>query len=78
LELQPEFFTGVVDEVPVLDVPGEVFVLRKLIPMSMQYDFNIHVSVFHRCCSSFVHNFAGEKARKREGKTVVFLLFFPS
>ncbi|GAQ78990.1 hypothetical protein KFL_000220210 [Klebsormidium nitens] len=46
LKLEPEFFAGVVDAQPVLPVPGEVFALRKLIPMTLQYDFNIHVMDF--------------------------------
>ncbi|KAL6985885.1 (S)-ureidoglycine aminohydrolase [Sarracenia purpurea var. burkii] len=31
---------------PVLQTPGEVFELRKLLPASMPYDFNIHIMDF--------------------------------
>ncbi|GFZ01092.1 ureidoglycine aminohydrolase [Actinidia rufa] len=34
------------DEQPLLQTPGEVFELRKLLPASMPYDFNIHVMDF--------------------------------
>lgn len=31
---------------PVLPVPGEVFALRKLLPSTAAYDFNIHIMDF--------------------------------
>ncbi|PSS11585.1 (S)-ureidoglycine aminohydrolase [Actinidia chinensis var. chinensis] len=34
------------DKQPLLQTPGEVFELRKLLPASMPYDFNIHVMDF--------------------------------
>ncbi|KAK9790343.1 hypothetical protein WJX73_006610 [Symbiochloris irregularis] len=37
---------GSTAERPVLPVPGEVFALRKLLPSSNDYDFNIHVMDF--------------------------------
>ena len=30
-----------------LPVPGEVFALRKLLPATADYDFNIHIMDFH-------------------------------
>ena len=40
------FHHGSVSNQPVLPVPGEVFVLRKLLPQTAAYDFNIHVMDF--------------------------------
>jgi hypothetical protein len=41
------FLHGSVDEQPVLPSGGaEVFVLRKLLPQTLEYDFNIHVMDF--------------------------------
>ncbi|CAN6723138.1 unnamed protein product [Malus baccata var. baccata] len=37
---------GSTDEQPLLETPGEVFQLRKLIPTSISYDFNIHIMDF--------------------------------
>jgi (S)-ureidoglycine aminohydrolase len=37
---------GDVDEQPVQPVPGEVFALRKLLPQTAEYDFNVHVMDF--------------------------------
>ncbi len=42
----PVFQYGSVAEQPVLPAAGEVFVLRKLLPQTEQYDFNIHVMDF--------------------------------
>lgn len=42
----PEMIVGLTHSQPVLEVPGEVFVLRKLLPTSEEYDFNIHVMDF--------------------------------
>ena len=42
----PVFQYGSVNDQPVLPVPGEVFVLRKLVPQTSDYDFNIHVMDF--------------------------------
>ena len=42
----PEFITGMTAAQPVLPVPGEVFALRKLLPQTADYDFNIHVMDF--------------------------------
>ncbi|TYK29924.1 (S)-ureidoglycine aminohydrolase isoform X2 [Cucumis melo var. makuwa] len=33
---------GSTDKQPLLETPSEVFQLRKLLPMSMPYDFNVH------------------------------------
>jgi len=43
----PRVFIGNVDEQPMID-PGapEVFGLRKLLPLSVEYDFNIHIMDF--------------------------------
>jgi hypothetical protein len=43
---KPEFQFGNVSSSPLLPVPGEVFGLRKLIPMTSDYDFNIHIMDF--------------------------------
>lgn len=34
------------DKQPLLETPGEIFELRKLLPTSMPYDFNIHIMDF--------------------------------
>ncbi|XP_071702744.1 (S)-ureidoglycine aminohydrolase isoform X2 [Rutidosis leptorrhynchoides] len=39
----PEQIVGSTDQQPLLDTPGE---LRKLLPMTMAYDFNIHIMDF--------------------------------
>lgn len=38
---------GHTDDVSTLETPGEVFVLRKLLPATTDYDFNIHVMDFN-------------------------------
>ena len=44
---RPQFQSGCVDDQPTVD-PGapEVFGLRKLLPMDLEYDFNVHVMDF--------------------------------
>ncbi|CAI0417739.1 unnamed protein product [Linum tenue] len=42
----PEQIVGSTDEQPLLETPGEVFELRKLLPQTLQYDFNIHIMDF--------------------------------
>ncbi|KAI3501544.1 hypothetical protein L1887_29415 [Cichorium endivia] len=42
----PEIIVGSTNQQPLLDTPGEVFELRKLLPTSLAYDFNIHVMDF--------------------------------
>lgn len=42
----PEMVVGSTYSQPVIETPGEVFVLRKLLPTSEEYDFNIHVMDF--------------------------------
>ncbi|GFQ03033.1 (s)-ureidoglycine aminohydrolase [Phtheirospermum japonicum] len=42
----PEQIIGKTDKQPLLETPGEVFELRKLIPTSLPYDFNIHIMDF--------------------------------
>ncbi|CAN0908350.1 (S)-ureidoglycine aminohydrolase [Linum grandiflorum] len=42
----PEQIVGSTDKQPLLETPGEVFELRKLLPQSLQYDFNIHIMDF--------------------------------
>ncbi|OMP07500.1 hypothetical protein COLO4_07285 [Corchorus olitorius] len=37
---------GSTDKQPLLETPGEVFQLRKLLPASIPYDFNIHIMDF--------------------------------
>ncbi|EOY24176.1 Ureidoglycine aminohydrolase isoform 3 [Theobroma cacao] len=37
---------GSTDKRPLLETPGEVFELRKLLPASIPYDFNIHIMDF--------------------------------
>ncbi|KAF2299170.1 hypothetical protein GH714_030893 [Hevea brasiliensis] len=41
-----ELIVGSTDEQPILETPGEVFELRKLLPPSLPYDFNIHIMDF--------------------------------
>jgi len=43
---KPEAQFGNVDSKPHLPTPGEVFGLRKLMPMTGDYDFNIHIMDF--------------------------------
>ena len=43
---KPEFQSGAVASHPHLPTAGEVFGLRKLMPMTGDYDFNIHVMDF--------------------------------
>ncbi|CAI9293838.1 unnamed protein product [Lactuca saligna] len=38
----PEPIVGSTNQQPLLDAPGDVFQLRKLLPTSLPYDFNIH------------------------------------
>ncbi|KAL3633653.1 hypothetical protein CASFOL_022415 [Castilleja foliolosa] len=42
----PEQIIGTTDKQPLLETQGEVFELRKLIPTSLPYDFNIHIMDF--------------------------------
>lgn len=42
----PKVQHGSVEDSPTLDTPGEVFVLRKLLPATADYDFNVHVMDF--------------------------------
>ncbi|XP_020262881.1 probable (S)-ureidoglycine aminohydrolase [Asparagus officinalis] len=42
----PEQIIGETDKQPLLETPGEVFELRKLLPTSAAYDFNIHIMDF--------------------------------
>ncbi|XAR70548.1 (S)-ureidoglycine aminohydrolase [Bertholletia excelsa] len=44
--LLTEQIVGATDKQPLLETPGEVFKLRKLLPASMPYDFNIHIMDF--------------------------------
>ncbi|XP_058085446.1 (S)-ureidoglycine aminohydrolase isoform X2 [Magnolia sinica] len=41
-----ELIVGSTDKQPLLETPGEVFELRKLLPVSAPYDFNIHIMDF--------------------------------
>ncbi|KAL3499736.1 hypothetical protein ACH5RR_038829 [Cinchona calisaya] len=41
-----ELIVGSTDKQPLLETPGEVFELRKLLPTSLPYDFNIHIMDF--------------------------------
>ncbi|XP_010531683.1 PREDICTED: (S)-ureidoglycine aminohydrolase [Tarenaya hassleriana] len=41
-----ELIVGSTDKQPLLETPGEVFELRKLLPASLPYDFNIHIMDF--------------------------------
>ncbi|KAL9231171.1 hypothetical protein vseg_006428 [Gypsophila vaccaria] len=45
-EYNPELIIGSTDKQDLLETPGEVFQLRKLLPTSMAYDFNIHIMDF--------------------------------
>lgn len=42
----PRFLHGATQAQPVLPVPGEVFSLRKLLPQTPEFDFNVHVMDF--------------------------------
>ncbi|URE06710.1 protein kinase G11A-like [Musa troglodytarum] len=42
----PEQIIGSTETQPLLETPGEVFELRKLLPTSAPYDFNIHIMDF--------------------------------
>ena len=42
----PKFTASTTEAQPVLPVAGEVFALRKLLPQTPDYDFNIHVMDF--------------------------------
>jgi len=42
----PDLIVGSTDKQPLLETPGEVFQLRKLLPTSLLYDFNIHIMDF--------------------------------
>ncbi|KAK8963690.1 hypothetical protein KSP40_PGU000727 [Platanthera guangdongensis] len=42
----PEEIISSTDKLPLLETPGEVFELRKLLPTSVSYDFNIHIMDF--------------------------------
>ncbi|XP_028762730.1 (S)-ureidoglycine aminohydrolase isoform X2 [Neltuma alba] len=42
----PELIVNATDLQPLLETPGEVFELRKLLPSSLAYDFNIHIMDF--------------------------------
>eukprot|EP00898_Chlorokybus_atmophyticus_P009032 jgi/Chlat1/912/Chrsp108S01422 len=44
---QPRAKIGYTDDNPALETPGEVFGLKKLLPTTPEYDFNIHVMDFH-------------------------------
>ncbi|KAL3633651.1 hypothetical protein CASFOL_022413 [Castilleja foliolosa] len=44
----PEQITGTTDKQPLLETPGEVFELRKLIPTYFPYDFYIHYYGFSK------------------------------
>ncbi|EMS47572.1 hypothetical protein TRIUR3_31170 [Triticum urartu] len=41
-----DLVVGSTDKQPLLETPGEVFELRKLLPTSLPYDFNIHIMDF--------------------------------
>ncbi|KAL2322980.1 hypothetical protein Fmac_027359 [Flemingia macrophylla] len=42
----PEPVVNSTDKQPLLETPGEIFELRKLLPTSLAYDFNIHIMDF--------------------------------
>ncbi|TKY55510.1 (S)-ureidoglycine aminohydrolase [Spatholobus suberectus] len=42
----PEPLVNSTDKQPILETPGEIFELRKLLPQSLAYDFNIHIMDF--------------------------------
>lgn len=44
---RPSLQYGRTGDQPLLPVPGEVFALRKLLPQTPDYDFNIHIMDFH-------------------------------
>ena len=46
LQGSPRFVHGHTQEQALLPTPGEVFALRKLLPQTGDYDFNIHVMDF--------------------------------
>jgi hypothetical protein len=46
LQGKPEMVYGKTDDKPILPVPGEVFALRKLLPTTSDYDFNVHIMDF--------------------------------
>ncbi|XP_062073865.1 (S)-ureidoglycine aminohydrolase [Humulus lupulus] len=41
-----EQIVGSTDRQPLIDTPGEIFELRKLLPTSTPYDFNVHIMDF--------------------------------
>lgn len=41
-----EQIVGSTDQQPLLETPGEIFELRKLLPTSLPYDFNVHIMDF--------------------------------
>ena len=43
---KPAFQSGAADKQATLPVAGEVFLLRKLLPQTADYDFNVHVMDF--------------------------------
>uniref|UniRef100_A0A0E0LKW1 (S)-ureidoglycine aminohydrolase n=1 Tax=Oryza punctata TaxID=4537 RepID=A0A0E0LKW1_ORYPU len=45
-DYHPDLIVGSTDKQPLLETPGEVFELRKLLPTSLPYDFNIHIMDF--------------------------------
>ncbi|CAL5062657.1 unnamed protein product [Urochloa decumbens] len=45
-DFHPDLIVGSTDKQPLLETPGEVFQLRKLLPTSLPYDFNIHIMDF--------------------------------
>ncbi|KAL9663453.1 hypothetical protein QQ045_018839 [Rhodiola kirilowii] len=45
---------GSTDQQPLLDTPGEVFELRKLLPTSLVYDFNIHYNILMKNVDSCI------------------------
>ncbi|KAL3698431.1 hypothetical protein R1sor_012507 [Riccia sorocarpa] len=44
--VKPELVLGMTHQQPLLEAPGEVFALRKLLPTTSAYDFNVHVMDF--------------------------------
>jgi (S)-ureidoglycine aminohydrolase len=42
----PELIVGSTDKQPLIEAPGEIFELQKLLPTNSIYDFNIHVMDF--------------------------------
>ncbi|KAL2607753.1 hypothetical protein R1flu_026326 [Riccia fluitans] len=44
--VRPELLLGMTHRQPLLDTPGKVFALRKLLTTSNAYDFNVHVMEF--------------------------------